>query len=91
MFRRGYRFACRRIPRYVLWVNGAEVKPRGSIRSQPRRLRYDEYAIAPYLRPGRNAVAVLVTYYGHANSFCSRCLERGDGSRRPARGGGTAR
>jgi hypothetical protein len=54
--------------RYVLWVNGAEVG-RGPIRSQPRRLRYDEHDIAPYLRPGRNVVAVLVTYYGHANSF----------------------
>jgi alpha-L-rhamnosidase len=54
--------------RYVLWVNGAEVG-RGPIRSQPRRLRYDEYDIAAYLRPGRNVVAVLVTYYGHANSF----------------------
>jgi Alpha-L-rhamnosidase N-terminal domain len=54
--------------RYVLWVNGAEVG-RGPIRSQPRRLRYDEYDIAPCLRPGRNVVAVLVTYYGHANSF----------------------
>ncbi|MEV6304367.1 alpha-L-rhamnosidase N-terminal domain-containing protein [Actinoplanes sp. NPDC051861] len=54
--------------RYVLWVNGAEVG-RGPIRSQPRRLRYDEYDIAGHLRPGRNAVAVLVTYYGHPNSF----------------------
>jgi alpha-L-rhamnosidase len=54
--------------RYVLWVNGAEVG-RGPIRSQPRRLRYDEYDIAAYLRPGRNVVAVLVTYYGHPNSF----------------------
>ncbi|HWI01999.1 MAG TPA: alpha-L-rhamnosidase N-terminal domain-containing protein [Propionibacteriaceae bacterium] len=54
--------------RYVLWVNGAEVG-RGSIRSQPRRLRYDEYDIASHLRRGRNVVAVLVTYYGHANSF----------------------
>jgi hypothetical protein len=32
--------------RYVFWVNGAEVG-RGPIRSQPRRLRYDEYDIAP--------------------------------------------
>jgi alpha-L-rhamnosidase len=54
--------------RYVLWVNGAEVG-RGPIRSQPRRLRYDEYDIAAYLRPGRNVLAVLVTYYGRANSF----------------------
>ena len=54
--------------RYVLWVNGAEVG-RGPIRSQPRRLRYDEYDIAGHLLPGMNVVAVLVTYYGHANSF----------------------
>jgi Alpha-L-rhamnosidase N-terminal domain len=54
--------------RYVLWVNGAEVG-RGPIRSQPRRQRYDEYDIAAYLRRGRNALAVLVTYYGHPNSF----------------------
>ncbi len=54
--------------RYVLWVNGAEVG-RGPIRSQPRRLRYDEYDIAEHLHLGRNVVAVLVTYYGHANSF----------------------
>src|SRR6476619_3009218 len=54
--------------RYVLSVNGAEVG-RGPIRSQPRRLRYDEYDIATYLRPGRNVLAALVTYYGHPNSF----------------------
>ncbi|HEY4266802.1 MAG TPA: family 78 glycoside hydrolase catalytic domain [Galbitalea sp.] len=54
--------------RYVLWVNGVEVG-RGPIRSQPRRLRYDEYDIAPFLTAGRNTVAVLVTYYGHANAF----------------------
>ncbi|MFE3033068.1 alpha-L-rhamnosidase N-terminal domain-containing protein [Streptomyces canus] len=54
--------------RYLLWVNGVEVG-RGPIRSQPRRLRYDEYDIADLLRPGRNVIAVLVTYYGHANSF----------------------
>jgi alpha-L-rhamnosidase len=54
--------------RYVLWVNGAEVG-RGPIRSQPRRLRYDSYDIADHLLPGRNAVALLVTYYGHPNSF----------------------
>jgi hypothetical protein len=54
--------------RYLLWVNGAKVG-RGPIRSQPRRLRYDEYDIASCLRPGRNVIAVLVTYYGQANSF----------------------
>src|SRR5829696_98526 len=54
--------------RYVLWVNGTEVG-RGPIRSQPRRLRYDEYDIAEHLQLGRNVLAILVTYYGHANSF----------------------
>jgi hypothetical protein len=54
--------------RYVLWVNGTEIG-RGPIRSQPRRLRYDSYDIADHLRPGRNGVAVLVTYDGHADSF----------------------
>jgi hypothetical protein len=54
--------------RYLLWVNGVEVG-RGPIRSQPRRLRYDEYDIAPHLREGGNVLAVLVTYYGTANSY----------------------
>jgi hypothetical protein len=54
--------------RYVLFVNGAEVG-RGPIRSQPRRLRYDEYDLAPFLSRGRNTISVLVTYYGHANAF----------------------
>lgn len=54
--------------RYVLFVNGTEVG-RGPVRSQPRRLQHDTYDLAPYLRPGENVIAVLVTYYGHANSF----------------------
>lgn len=54
--------------RYVLWVNGREVG-RGPSRSQPYRLRYDSYDLAPYLVAGRNVIAVLVTYYGHATSF----------------------
>jgi alpha/beta hydrolase fold len=41
----------------------------GTDPSQPRRLRYDEYDIAKLLRAGRNVVAVLVAYYGSANSF----------------------
>jgi hypothetical protein len=32
----------------VLFVNGAEVG-RGPIRSQPRRMRYDEHDLAPFL------------------------------------------
>lgn len=54
--------------RYLLAVNGVEVG-RGPIRSQPRRLRYDEYDIASHLSDGANVITVLVTYYGHANSF----------------------
>jgi hypothetical protein len=37
--------------RYVLWVNGHEVG-RGPARSQPYRLRYDSYDLAPYLSAG---------------------------------------
>ena len=54
--------------RYVLWVNGREVG-RGPARSQPYRQRYDSYDLTPYLVVGRNAIAVLVTYYGEATSF----------------------
>ena len=62
--------------RYVLWVNGVEVG-RGPVRSQPRRLRYDDYDLAPYLRVGVNTVAVLVTYYGTANSFWQPAVASG--------------
>lgn len=54
--------------RYLLHVNGAEVG-RGPVRSQPRRLRYDAYDVAPHLAAGENRVVVLVTYYGTPNSF----------------------
>ncbi|MFF0526846.1 alpha-L-rhamnosidase N-terminal domain-containing protein [Nocardia amikacinitolerans] len=54
--------------RYLLLVNGKPVG-RGPVRAQPRRMRYDAYDLAPHLRPGANAIAVLVTYYGEANSF----------------------
>ena len=54
--------------RYVLYINDVEVG-RGPIRSQPRRLRFDEYDIAPLLVAGENVIAVLVTYYGDANSY----------------------
>lgn len=35
--------------RYALFVNGQHVG-RGPVRSQPRRLHYDMYDLAPYLR-----------------------------------------
>jgi alpha-L-rhamnosidase len=52
--------------RYVLWVNGREIA-RGPVRSNPRRLHFDEVDLAPHLRAGRNAIAALVRYFGAAN------------------------
>ena len=43
--------------RYALFVNGHEVF-RGPIRSQPRRLHYDLFDLAPYLQPDQNDFAV---------------------------------
>jgi len=54
--------------RYLLYVNGQEVF-RGPIRSQPRRMFYDWFDLAPYLRPGKHVIAVYVKYYGKAKSF----------------------
>jgi alpha-L-rhamnosidase len=54
--------------RYVLFVNGQEVF-RGPVRSQPRRMHYDLFDLAPYLETGENVVAVYVKYYGTANSY----------------------
>ncbi len=54
--------------RYVLWVNGAEVS-RGPVRCNQRRLHYDPVDLAPHLRPGANAIAVLVRFYGVANPW----------------------
>lgn len=54
--------------RYVLYVNGQEVF-RGPIRSQPRRLHYDLFDLASYLRPGENVIAVYVKYYGKPKSY----------------------
>ncbi|MFI8632332.1 alpha-L-rhamnosidase N-terminal domain-containing protein [Microbacterium sp. NPDC077663] len=54
--------------RYALWVNGEQIG-RGPVRSQPNRLRYDEYDITTALIEGRNTVAIIVTYYGKATSW----------------------
>ncbi|MBI1278219.1 MAG: Bacterial alpha-L-rhamnosidase [Anaerolineaceae bacterium] len=54
--------------RYALYVNGQEVF-RGPIRSQPRRLYYDLFDLAPYLKPGENVIAVYVKYYGKPKSY----------------------
>ncbi|HEY0736690.1 MAG TPA: alpha-L-rhamnosidase N-terminal domain-containing protein [Herpetosiphonaceae bacterium] len=54
--------------RYALFVNGQEVF-RGPIRSQPRRMYYDLFDLAPYLRPGQNVLAIYVKYYGRPTSY----------------------
>ena len=54
--------------RYVLYANGQEVF-RGPIRSQPRRLHYDLFDLAPYLQSGENVIAVYVKYYGKPKSY----------------------
>jgi hypothetical protein len=54
--------------RYVLYVNGQEVF-RGPVRSQPRRMHYDLFDLAPYLKPGENLIAVHVKFYGAVRSF----------------------
>ena len=77
--------------RYVLWVNGVEVG-RGPIRSQPRRLRYDEYDIADHLRPGAN-VRRGAGHLLRARELVLAAggLQRGDGPRRAAGARGPAR
>jgi alpha-L-rhamnosidase len=45
--------------RYVLWINGVYVD-RGPSRFQPNGPQYDVMDVAPHVRPGRNAVVVLV-------------------------------
>lgn len=54
--------------RYALYVNGHELG-RGPIRSQFRRLHYDMYDLAPYLKIGENVLAVYVKYYGQEKAF----------------------
>jgi alpha-L-rhamnosidase len=49
--------------RFVLFVNGVEIS-RGPARSVPERLAWTEIDLAPFLRPGRNAIAALARFYG---------------------------
>ncbi|GAA3663484.1 hypothetical protein [Microbacterium marinilacus] len=51
---------------YVLYVNGEEIA-RGPQRGQPRRKTHDLVPLRG-LRPGRNAIAVLVTWFGESNA-----------------------
>ncbi|HHV45028.1 MAG TPA: family 78 glycoside hydrolase catalytic domain [Firmicutes bacterium] len=45
--------------RYALYING-EYLGQGPVRSWPNHLRYDTYDLSPYLREGKNCIAVLV-------------------------------
>lgn len=54
--------------RYLLTVNGTIVGW-GPQRSQPRRMHFDEWDIAPHLVAGTNVLAVLVTYFGDSNAI----------------------
>ncbi len=62
--------------RYVLFANGVEVM-RGPIRDHPSRLHYDCVDLAPFLRAGENAIAVLVRFYGAANAWWAPAVPAG--------------
>lgn len=53
--------------RYLLWVNGLQVL-RGPSRFHPSRPEYDTLDVAGLLRPGRNAIVVLVHHYAGATT-----------------------
>ncbi len=52
--------------KYWLWVNGELAVFEGQLKRgpNPRDTYYDEVDISPFLRKGRNSVAVLVWYFG---------------------------
>ena len=52
--------------KYWLWVNGKQVVFEGGLKRgpNPSDTYYDQVDIAPYLKIGRNTVAVLVWYFG---------------------------
>ena len=54
--------------RFVLFVNGAEVT-RGPARAVPDRITWIDVDLAPHLRPGANAIAALVRYYGQSTAW----------------------
>ncbi|MFJ9590431.1 alpha-L-rhamnosidase-related protein [Streptomyces acidicola] len=62
--------------RYRLFVNGTVVG-QGPQRSQPHRIRFDEWDLAPFLRTGTNVIAVLVTFYGESNAIWQAAVPSG--------------
>ncbi len=58
---------------YTLWVNGQYVN-RGPARGFQRHWPFDRIDLAPYLRPGKNVLAVLAYQYGISNySYSYEC------------------
>jgi hypothetical protein len=51
--------------RYIFWING-QLVCRGPSRCDPRWQSYDEMDIAPFLREGRNTLAVRAHHYGES-------------------------
>jgi len=52
--------------KYWLWINGQSVVFEGGLKRGPNPLDtyYDEVDIAPYLKTGKNTVALLLCYFG---------------------------
>jgi len=52
--------------RYWLWINGQMVVREGGVKRGPNRrdTYYEEVEIAPYLRQGRNDIALMMWYFG---------------------------
>ncbi|NWJ51456.1 MAG: hypothetical protein HXX14_11390 [Bacteroidetes bacterium] len=51
--------------RYILWINGLYVL-RGPCRFNPKRPEYDIINLHPFLKKGKNVIAVLVHHYANA-------------------------
>lgn len=54
--------------RYALYVNGKLVG-RGPVRGEPELLGWDDYDLAPHLRPGANVIVALCRFYGRAGPW----------------------
>lgn len=52
--------------KYWLWINGRQVIFEGGLKRgpDPQDTYYDEVNIAPYLKQGKNTIAVLLWYFG---------------------------
>ena len=57
--------------RYLLWINGEQIL-RGPCRFNPRHPEFDSLDIRPFLRPGKNVLAVLVHHYPAINGRIMR-------------------